>query len=288
MTSVIYKSIEFCLYILGKSYVPTYWIIKALCGFSKNIWIRNSVFFGNQIFYLSDIDFTILDNRPEKLIGRINFLKKIFLMIGEVNVYKKAHLPYFMETVNPCELARDPILEKYSKRAVVIENSDALVFLLRSYQSDLQNLKRWPWVRVRKWNGHLGFLKQYFSISPSQQLFDVIEHLSNDRIIKEDVLLTNSMLFPHVWFSKHYSYDELRTLGTKCLEESDLIKDVFRKQLSWEFSGVLSQICIINDNQEVRNHFMNIVTILHDHEDNFSIKLKSTITSFCNNELQDL
>ncbi len=285
MISLVHKIFEFTLYVFGILYIPIYWLIKLSCGFSKGIWVRNSVYFGNQIFYLSDIDLTIADDNPGKLVKKVHFLKKFLLMIGELNVYKTCYFPYLAEIMNPCELSRDPRLAAYISTKPNVDVSDALVFLLRSYQSDFNNLQRWSWLRVRKWNSHFVYLTNYFQVIDGLNLFETIEELSDGELNHQNLSLENKMLFPHLWFDSHYSHDELIALGREALESSVLSKDLFRKQLGWEFCGVMSQIEVINNNDQVRNHFTNIVTLLSEHKDSYSIMLKEKIISFCNNEL---
>lgn len=288
MPSAVYVLIEYFLYILGKSYIAVFWLIKLACLFSKNIWLRNSVYFGNQIFYFSDIDLTIINDFDSTLLNRVKKLRNVFLMIGEVNVYKKSYFSYLSKFMNPFELARDPILKERIKQHGIVTKEDEIVFLLRCYQSDVYNLNKRPWLRVRKWRSHLSLVsKKTFNIS-SLDVLREIEILSNYKINCMDINLSNELIYPHLWMSENYSKDDLIKLSEKSLNLSPLIQTVFLKQLAWEFCGVMSQIEVIKNNEQVKNHYFNIVTILSYHETDEAKELSKSIISFCSNELVGL
>lgn len=85
----------------------------------KDIWYRNSLYFGYWKFLRSDIDITIVFEKSKKhLIEEISYthsvFRKFFPIIGELLIYSEDLKQPLLECVNTYELGRDPILmEKY-------------------------------------------------------------------------------------------------------------------------------------------------------------------------------
>lgn len=85
----------------------------------KEIWFRNSFYFGYWKFLKSDIDITIVFEKSNKLfIEEVSYTHSVFRkfipVIGELIIYSEDLKIPLLECVNTYELGRDPVLiEKY-------------------------------------------------------------------------------------------------------------------------------------------------------------------------------
>lgn len=107
------KLIYYSFYLFYKT------IVKMSHPEIKDIWYRNSFYFGYWKFLRSDIDITIVFEKSKKqLIKEISYthsvFRRFFPVIGELLIFSENLKQPLLECVNTYELARDPFLvEKY-------------------------------------------------------------------------------------------------------------------------------------------------------------------------------
>jgi len=278
---------EKILYFLGHLYIPLSRFVSHQLSYSGCFWVRHSVYEGQALLGLSDIDFTYVGDKELEVVRDYKNLKKIIPVLGEVNFYKKSYFKYLESCHNEFELRRDPhLLEKLKLKDTFNVRTNALVFLLRTAFSDRKNLKKWPRLRKRKWDQHFYTVATYCDLVIKKNIETYISELSGGEIIFTDDIFKEPSLFPHLWMQTQNQKCDFYDLGKLVLTKSKLIQDVFIAQLSFEFCGVLSQIPLITDKKNVERHFNHILVMISLFESSRAKTLSYSISSFLEKEFQ--
>jgi hypothetical protein len=269
--------------------------------FKCEIWTRHSLYFNNINPGISDIDLTLIvsddDFYPEKLIEIHQFMKKIkkiLPVIGEANIYTNGLIDEYSMYFNYFELSRDPILKKRCRKK---ENrnfqTEGLVFFLRGLYSDIEKIKEFNKLRLKKWKffekliktkipkGFLDINDTNFNadllVTQFHKAFNDKIHVDLDELNSifsnknEIYVLSDSelfrKLFPHRWLYTDketyfkYSFKEDKKLYQSDTEEE---KKIIYQQIAWEFSGVLSQVGSVSNIEDIVFHMSKLVEILDE------------------------
>ena len=235
-----------------------------LIGFGLDcvVWSRNSVRSKTFIFGVSDLDITVISRRNLNVSffnDCLLTLKKLFIFLGEINLYDEKDLELVLNHMNPYELGRDPELESFVKlKNKEIRNVDKFVYIQRMLFSDIHSLHEAPNLRQAKWrlilnaighNHNQKFIDLNYVIKVLKDLSCSSERISQSidnwktKILKKKIDIFHEdfgegfrILAPHcyLWF---HSMDE--SFFLKGLNEFE--KNVVKAQIDWEISGIYSQ-----------------------------------------------
>lgn len=263
--SYLPRCIQYFTYYLGYLFLSVYaHDVKYL----KTINIRHSVRLNSFVFGKSDLDLTAvfeIINLEEisKLRNKINRLKKIIPFIGELNIYSLEN-SIFLKIANSYEISRDPDTLKLFGIDKEFKDSEKIVYLLRDFFSDRENLRSNYQVRQRKWHFHFNhincpvknselvtesFIFNFLSESLGEydpnglrewkkalDFFKKNELINNDFYWSNDRPIFISILFPHMSM-----WGEAKNVVT--IESlNHFQKSILKAQLSWEIWGISSQL----------------------------------------------
>lgn len=141
---------------------------------------RNSLFLRRIEPVLSDLDVTVIAPSSNLKQAHQLFLetKRTLPFLGELNLYSHEGLSSALESINPCERARDPLLPPTHQPTL----AEKLVFVSRMLEADKENLVRIPQARQQKWQGHLRDLGWApISFVTRDALIEIIAHKMNRR-----------------------------------------------------------------------------------------------------------
>jgi hypothetical protein len=117
-----------------------------------SIWCRNSIYRGNYVFGLSDLDLTIYFEKDfhhqtlQEILRYQKHLKKVYPFLGELNLYVDSLSRELKGAVNYFEFHRDPILVKRIGQLESFDlKTDGAVFLLRMLYADRKKLRASPY-----------------------------------------------------------------------------------------------------------------------------------------------
>lgn len=245
----IYKAVFYSIVLYWKWRFP-----------STLIWARNSYQSKDLMPGLSDIDFTIVstDDHLPLLANEvlINF-KKLFMIMGEINFYTTKSLGIIKEVYNYYELQRDPLLMSFANLSKKSNSIDAAIYLMRTYESDKDNIENRSHLRHRKWTKVFQLLEVSIDKLSKTALLDLLR----DRIGKN--IISNPMLYsPHTWLESHWSklkYPEVVQSFSK-LSEPEC--EIIFGQIRWEVFGILTQLPFLKNRSDMKYHFENLKTIL--------------------------
>lgn len=178
-------------------YVPFVLLKNALSKFQGELWYRNSFYFGDIVFGISDLDLTFYGEQPLSqgqklaLTKIVSFYKVFFPHIGEVAIYSSEQVKKISSCFNPIELSRDPLLaEKLRNQGLVpsrMEIEDKVAFSLNWLKSDLHKMKYHFKRREKKIRRflHLLGVRDINSDSPLPKNFDELLDLLVTSVWKE-------------------------------------------------------------------------------------------------------
>lgn len=255
---------------LGRSlltpvYLLTAWLIKILIQWrfpTLKVWPRNSLVLNDLVPGLSDIDLTLYNtsNEHSNIILLNDFLKLLRLFIpifGEANYYEKGDIKLISKLMNPFEVDRDPYLRdnlctpvREKKRACEI------VYILRSYKSDYENLHENADLRTKKWSRifkSLQYNQGYTGLESVEKL--ILSYLKQEELEQE------LFIFPHLWLGVHWADRNKDELIQTLRQQSDFIQEVCLEQISWEIAGILTQLPFLNNPMEMKDHFSHLLNI---------------------------
>ena len=288
-----------------------------------SVWARNSVYFKDEVFGISDLDITMYSRDEvslfkKKIVYRIlKIMKFFFPFMGEVIFYEAHHLKDFISYASQYELKRDPILLK----RINIENMniDSLekAFILNWMLNDYHRMDESILHRRNKIDRFLNILnknpKTY--ISAEDVLMDLLKdfNLSEEhrlewfeaiqrflRAFKVKKIPVNDWLseysqyeeiialcFPQIWMGAaihNGSFEDILYLLHKRNADE---KRIFLEQISWELWGLYSNHSQLKLNAELTLHLDHLKQCLdivcRNEEDKFALKLKEGVS-----KLQDL
>ncbi len=131
------------------------------------VWTRNSYRLGNWVPFVSDIDVSVWMAHPPSSRDLARFksaysrMKKLFPVIGNVNLYIATEKHWTEQLINRFELERDPQLaKKLSPRSPIKPEVQAAAFLLRMVEKDIDSILAHPEAMKAKWNAHIRRMAQ--------------------------------------------------------------------------------------------------------------------------------
>ena len=276
-------------------YLVAYKVLKdeTIKNPQNECWYRNSCFFGNFVFGLSDIDITIFveDYNAKNIEGIKNSIKRVkkaYPFLGEVNLYSRNQYLLYLKSLNYFEGNRDPVLiEKVRLDESYNKNVEKIVFLLRAMFSDRRNLLTCPELRQKKWKFHFDELD---IIEVSQITYEIIVEkiivlLEVDKLVQVEIrnMLTFvfsenyneekifntklsdywKFLFPHkyLWFENSNDQDCLKFKNT-------IFEKICLRQIDWEIWGIMSQLPFINNIENgIEVHMNRFIKVAETFED---------------------
>lgn len=150
------------------------------------VWARNSVYFKEEVFGLSDLDITfyfskkVSSFRKKQILIVVKSLRFVFPFVGEVLFYEEDVLSHFMTYGSSLELARDPLLLE-SFRVDKI-NPLKKAFLLNWILNDYHRMKENPLLRknkVRRFQ-QLSSMESISYIGAEDLLIDILKEFKID------------------------------------------------------------------------------------------------------------
>lgn len=243
-------------------YRLTYLMVKTFWNWrfpSIRLWVRNSFYTNDIVPGLSDIDLTILSTKDELdpfAIESIHFLKSIFIILGEINFYSNRSLELIKDIHNSYELQRDPILMSFAQIKVTSSPIDASIFLLRTYESDRDNLQKRSKLRIRKW----AKVFKIFNIEINELNRDRVDQLLNERV-GEDILKNEMISSPHRWLENNWSTLQNIEVINFYSHLDENACQIVAGQIRWEVFGILTQLPFLKNRKEMINHFENLKRI---------------------------
>jgi hypothetical protein len=268
-------------------------------GLPVEVWHRNSIYRGNYVFGLSDLDVTVYfasTNITSKDLQAVKSIlleaKRIYPFLGECNFYVEGLAMEFIASANYFEISRDKLLTKELKISSTANSVDRIVFILRMFYSDRVKLSKYPYLRQRKWSAHLEDVFSYTSGNNNITAQTVIQLLMNEmNLTKESQLevehvfkelLNNDFkdeevygrkmsemwkyIFPHrhAW-SEDPSPEEIEKI------KETILGPICLRQIDWEVWGLLGQLPFLSNKETwFRIHLtrlQKVVTVLDESSD---------------------
>lgn len=239
--------------------------LEALSSFKDiQFWSRNSIFEGNFVFGVSDLDVTAMSEIPldskqmNEFYKKYLSVKKVYPWIGEINLYARTDLPTLKDIINPLEANRDKILIQELGGIKDPTTAEKCAFILRMLYSDRKKLKANPELRQKKWQGHFrhlginhqGFItvnviKNILVALGDEKIAPVIDVFFDENY---DEMLIYHQTTPEAWA---YCYPHLYLLSQKMppQTENSFLKEVAIAQLNWDIVGIYTQKYWLNIEQ---------------------------------------
>lgn len=251
------------------------WTMKAVLGMGlkTKVWNRNSTRSGSFIMGVSDLDITILSRSSvpfEFLNYSLAVFKKIFIFLGETNLYHEKQLEMVLPRMNAFEMKRDPVLKGMAAHPVEESAVEKFVFTQRMLFADIFTLKEDPTMRQSKWRNHfelIGYphqgklidltfvvnsLKELSSYDPliSQGLESWLKEIGKPgfNIYETDLTSGFKIMAPHCYLWFHHQDESSFLEGL-----NDFQKAIIKRQIDWEFWGLYAQRFHLNRNSIVEH-----------------------------------
>lgn len=238
------------------------------------VWNRNSTRSGAFIFGVSDLDVTVMARSSmsfEFLRYALATLKRVFIFLGETNLYHYSHLSIVLPRMNSFELKRDPDLQAIHPVIKTDSEVDKFVFTQRMLFADIYTLAADSSLRQSKWKNHfelIGYPHHGKNIDlkfVTTALKELCQH--NPRITEALENWLQQVFKPgfdpyharlgegfkilaphcHLWF--HLENNDKEFLN----ESNQMEKDIIKAQINWEFWGLYCQRHNIERDQ-ILNH----------------------------------
>lgn len=228
----------------------------------KDIWYRNSFYFGYWKFLKSDIDITItFTNGNKSIMKKVahthSLVRTILPMIGELVFYSEYHKNALLKCVNSYELTRDPILVLKYKLNKVPDIFQKIIFLHKFLIANWKN-NNIDLSRADKIN----FYSAHINIIGKKSFLDLIDELAlllqtdknefkNNYIYElKNTTVKHDHNLPNLIYSLFYNkYCYLHPHGI--LNELD--KKIIENILLWELWGFFSQQAF-TESHELEEH----------------------------------
>jgi hypothetical protein len=291
--------------------IAKYVVINLLTTSKTKVWVRNSYVFNNLVCALSDLDFTIITsdiNDADKAVKKFRLLKKIFPFLGEINLYNKNELNEFSPIANSYEIARDPELQSIlGLKETNYSKYQKIVFLCKTLESDQENLKSIPHLRVKKWTHHLNklnenseitldslkellsklalelkidgnkFLDQYYKLNRTEKVN--CDNFYRENEDKKSYIL----LYPFRWIGSSLTCDSFFHDIEEIKNFSNEQLLLLEAQIEWEIWGLYSQYIHNLRQATLHTHLENIKQMMDT-----SVYLKETKSYALLNKLRSL
>lgn len=276
-------------YIRHILYLLPLWKLKSLLFFfGVSAWARNSVYFKEEVFGLSDLDLTLYAKKKispwkKKLILLyLKLLRFFFPFVGEVVVYEKDSIKKMIGLASQIELKRDPLLlrEVGETDGQELRRAFILNWVFNDYhRMDAGMLKRKN--KIDRFRKLLNLpAKSYFSAE--DLLMDLLKEFINDeqkrgewfavlqrflrayRIEQQpinewlekhrDQQQIIALCYPQVWMGAAIHSETFHDTLYQLKNYSDEDKKVFKEQISWELWGLYSNMFFTSMNAELILH----------------------------------
>ncbi len=252
------------------------WALRAFIGIGMKCWVwnRNSTRNGAFIFGVSDLDVTVVARSSisfEFLNYALATLRRVFIFLGETNLYHYSHLSVVLPRMNAFELKRDPDLQKFHPVIETDSQVDKFVFTQRMLFADIFTLAADSSLRQSKWKNHfelIGYPHHGKNIDlkfVTNALKELCDHNSR---VSEALEMWLLQVFKPGFNPYHSKLGEgFRILAPHChlwfhLENTDkefldglnqMEREIIKAQINWEFWGLYCQRYNI-DRQQILNH----------------------------------
>ncbi|MBT7608715.1 MAG: hypothetical protein HN576_03095 [Bacteriovoracaceae bacterium] len=296
------------LNVANYSYKFLFLALKLLIADSDTkVWYRNSLYFNNISFSVSDIDLTIFTSskitklNQLKLQSRVNLIRCFFPMLGEVIFLNKSFRKYF-KCINYYEAIRDPFFFKIVSTNK-IETYDKEVFLIKMFESDLINLKKNFNSRLKKWNEHLYSVNIKEKVVDGDSALDLIKLISlNTRrvgtismaeilleIFNQKTMDNNKELLlicsPVKWIADGLSAINFESQLLSLQKYGNNTHQIVYQHMKWELWGLYTQSLDL-DKSQIDPHLYRCIKTIDTLKIN--INLKSDLIRYYNFLLEDL
>ncbi len=261
------------------------------------VWYRHSVYFGDIVFGLSDLDLTIFYPGEMshflvvKMEKRIAFWRRLFPFIGEVSLYDGPFFQKVQPFFHPIELKRDPLLKKKFSHAPEIRKGDREVFILNWLASDAQKMRnhfsrrekkikrflsllniKYPEREIQSLSELIGFLcEKSFAYDTNWRNF-LVEYCSFEFIepasfndffqkfpqYKEFLLVA----FPQKFIGAFHHHGEFEKAQNLISQLEPLKRAIFLAQYRWEIMGLMGQSQQRVDGVQMIIHLENLRSLL--------------------------
>lgn len=223
-------------------------------------WRRNSLVLGYWSEN-SDLDLTLYSDSEVALTPRLLKLWSFFRRAGEWAVYASADKKWAQYS-NPFELRRDPKLEKTFSPSKIATKTEAFVFWLRMRDSDvyLNQIEKIS-TRERKWEHHRKVLENELGIRCRKLFPDSVLEMgeSLSPVPSSQWADLEHILRPHRWIAgARQSGQPLDGILAKTSPE---LIDIARSQIHWEIWGLLGQIRLRQNWEEVKQHLIHLAQL---------------------------
>lgn len=172
----------------------------------KELWYRNSFYFGYWKFFKSDIDITVVFERAnQKLISEIththSFFRRYLPVIGELIIYSEHLKQPLLTCVNTYELRRDPhLIEKYNLEKAPNHYEKIIFlhkFLVSNWFKDYIDIQR---------PEKIEYFMEQIELGPRKAFLDLIDDLGSllgldQAQFKQDYLTQMSLKDEHQEFT---------------------------------------------------------------------------------------
>lgn len=258
------------------------------------IWPRNSYIFDAIEPGFSDLDLTLYVpkdgdvTQAQKFLALADILRKVWPLLGEINLYYENELQASLANINSFELNRDKNLVSRINYIEKFSSIEASVFLFRQLEKDIKNLSVFPKYRLKKWNYH--FRQIQVSLPESQQ--PCFPEMQSERVVESIISTIVFLCGPsnpifvndlneklHMYFEffkKDVDLFKLRPLlvkdpwlfvfsvhRTAYLEISpftlsEVQQRILSLQIKWELWGLKTQVVDRNSAKESASHRQNL------------------------------
>lgn len=220
-------------------------------------WRRNSLVLGYWSEN-SDLDLTLFSFERGPFPAGLIRLWSIFRRSGEWAAYEIRDQEW-VQFANLFELQRDPQLFKMFFASFQPTRAQAFAFWLRMYSSDAYlNSSEKRASRKGKWDYHQKSLMDAFALDVKENFPESVVAVGEalSPIPASDWPKYEHALYPHRWIaqalhSEHKLDEVFSDLSPELLE-------VARSQVHWEMWGLLGQVRLRQNWQDVRQHLLNL------------------------------
>lgn len=276
--------------LMAKSlYLLIFYLVKVLFPCNHyTLTYRNGLFDGRIIWGISDIDLTLTGMTVEpatlsKIIQRYQLLKRIIPIIGEMNIIHADTVKNFLPCANLIGLSRDPSIKTPPAGADSITTElDSLIFLMRSFQANRQQLSIYPHFSMIKWDHYfklchirkLSSTSVLDSLCASVPLLHSLEystflarynptsaHDINHFYSTQNFKIPMMTLFPAQWLGASYLHKKVDEDIKALTHSSTVLIRLFLRGIEWEIWGLYTQLWIHRE-ESVYAHIKNIIFVL--------------------------
>lgn len=250
-------------------------------GMKSSVWNRNSTRNGAFIFGVSDLDVTVVGKSAisfDLLKAILAGLKKVFIFLGETNLYHYSQLDFVLPRMNVYELKRDPDLQKLNRFPKQETKVEKFVFTQRMLFADIHTLAADSSLRQAKWKNHfdlIGFDHSGKTIDlkfVTDSLREISDH--NPKIAEAIETWLKHVFKPgfdpyHTKLGEGFKilapqsnlWFHLENRDKEFLDSlNEVEKEIIRAQINWEFWGLYCQRYNLNRRQ-ILDHLNRLVKV---------------------------